>query len=204
MTNTGLPARNHDDDTAAIIEQIRRKHVIESVNTSIEKTDATVLERLNTLENRVDGFGQSQEYVTPKALAELFEALEGMRNRLSTLENAPKDITPRTDTSELEQLIKQLNERISRLESEPKNDGPVNARSSDEIAALESRIDNLADILGENSAASLNNASLVLKELQSLRDRVNAMEGRNQNIKAEILTMLMQEYASMRAELQGG
>ena len=201
MTATGP---NHKDSTTAIIEQMRRKHVIESHNTSIEKIDASVVERIEALEGRVDGFGQSQEYVTPKALAELFEVFEVIRQRLDDLENAPKNITPSFDSTELEQLIKQLTERIDKLESEPKNDGPVNARSSDEIAALESRIDNLADILGENSAASLNNASLVLKELQSLRDRVNAMEGRNHNIKAEILTMLMQEYASMQAELQRG
>jgi uncharacterized protein (UPF0335 family) len=213
MTDTGS---NHQNDTAQIVAQMRLRardgrDGVSQPAVTVPAVDDGFRKAFGDLKNRVEAL-EAQPSLPhaandPNAVP---GALHDLLNRIDRLENEPKDITPRTDadtTNKLNDLLNKVSElfkRVLKLESEPKNDGSVNARSSDDIAALESRIDNLADILGENSAASLNNASLVLKELQSLRDRVNAMEGKNHNIKAEILTMLMQEYASMQAELQRG
>ena len=163
MTNTGS---NHSSDTAAIVEQMRRRSR-ELVTTHRETIDQAFIERLEKVEALLAQLGKSQEYVTPNALLEIIE-------RLKNLENAPRDITPSTDTSELEQLIKQLTERISRLESEPNDGSGLNRNSSfneeDIIALAQSVHDTATSLVG-----FISNLDLLEKRVDAQDARLSSM-----------------------------
>lgn len=92
-----MDALRRGSHTRELVKQVESKQVL----------DQDWIARLERLEKLFENFGQSQQFVLPKALAELIE-------RVQRLEAKPIDITP-TEPAELQDNINELGRELANM-----------------------------------------------------------------------------------------
>lgn len=100
-------ATGHNARAAQIVEQIKKRHTQTIEKHQTERLPGEFIERLERLEKLLNDFGSSQEFVLPKAFAEMVE-------RVRELEARPVEVMP-AEPAELKGEVETLGQELAEM-----------------------------------------------------------------------------------------